>query len=140
MELFLNIAWLLLAIPAIWISRSHSSPAESRGYFGRFRPWVLLGCILFLLFPVVSATDDLHAMRTEAEEFSVSKRLVRVSAAAKSSLDIAYAGGVFVPPSAFLFNGNSEVFGPVFLARLFLPGQAPFRACESRGPPRLLLG
>jgi hypothetical protein len=34
-----------------------------------------LGCALILLFPVISATDDLHAMRVEMDESS--KRNVR---------------------------------------------------------------
>ena len=36
-----------------------------------------LGCALVLLFPVISATDDLHAMRAEMEESATSKRAVR---------------------------------------------------------------
>jgi hypothetical protein len=65
MELFLNLCWFSLLVPAffLWQSRSSSSPT--------YRPLVflcVLGCGLVLLFPVISATDDLHAMRPEMEE------------------------------------------------------------------------
>ena len=71
MELLLNLAWLLLALPAYWLWR------DSRTTARRFRPshsLLALGCMLIVLFPVVSATDDLRAMRPEIEESSNSKR------------------------------------------------------------------
>jgi len=71
MELLLNLAWLLLALPAYWLW------CCSRNAPGRFRPCrslLALGCMLVVLFPVVSATDDLRAMRAELEESPSSKR------------------------------------------------------------------
>jgi len=73
MELLLNLAWLLLALPAYWLWR------DSRTTASRFRPshsLLALGCMLIVLFPVVSATDDLSAMRPEMEESSNSKRAI----------------------------------------------------------------
>lgn len=67
MELTLNLFWLLLAIPAIWIWRGPL--AESAPDLGHpLRRLLVLGCVLIVLFPVVSATDDLQAMRPEMEE------------------------------------------------------------------------
>lgn len=68
MELLLNILWLLLLGPGIclWFRRRHATPA--------LRFFVALACLLFLLFPVISASDDLHAMRSEMEESSPGKR------------------------------------------------------------------
>jgi hypothetical protein len=70
MELFLNLCWLSLLLPAflLWRQRAGSdSPLQGRA----LRPIIFLGalaCALILLFPVISATDDLHAMRPEMEE------------------------------------------------------------------------
>ena len=67
MELTLNLLWLLLAVPAIWIwrgPRTDSAPDLGQS----MRRLLLLGCVLIVLFPVVSATDDLQAMRPEMEE------------------------------------------------------------------------
>ena len=84
MELLLNLLWLTLALPAIWMWRNQLICARDRRCFDRIRPVVLFGCMLMLLFPVVSATDDLHAMRQEIEESGPSKRLVKQAVADKS--------------------------------------------------------
>ena len=71
MELTLNLFWLLLTVPALWlwwqarlarvVGRRQARPSA-----------IVLGCLLLLLFPVVSATDDLQAMRPEIEESGTS--------------------------------------------------------------------
>jgi len=43
-----------------------------------------LGCALVLLFPVISATDDMHAMRAEMEESSPGKRGICQAAGEKA--------------------------------------------------------
>jgi hypothetical protein len=74
MELLLNLAWVLLALPAYWVWRD-----GRRIHIGRRSSLQLLlslGCLLVILFPVISATDDLRAMRAEMEESPVSKRSI----------------------------------------------------------------
>lgn len=68
MELLLNLIWLLLAVPAfcVWRIAKCSPGTNKRSPYC----WLTLACILILLFPVVSATDDLQAMRPEMEESS----------------------------------------------------------------------
>jgi hypothetical protein len=66
MELLLNLVWVMLAVPAFWLWRlAKNSPSTSK--YSSYC-WLTLACILILLFPVVSATDDLQAMRPEMEE------------------------------------------------------------------------
>jgi hypothetical protein len=62
MELLLNLAWLLLALPAYWLWRGSRTAHASRK-FTSLQCLLALGCMLVVLFPVVSATDDLRAMR-----------------------------------------------------------------------------
>jgi len=84
MEFLLNLAWVLLALPAYWLWRKSSSARAPNG----FRSWqclVALGCLLVMLFPVISVTDDLVAMRTEMEESPISKRSIRQASHDKSS-------------------------------------------------------
>jgi hypothetical protein len=76
MELLLNLAWLLLALPACWLWRGSRTPSAGRK-FTPLQCLLALGCVLVILFPVVSATDDLRAMRNEMEESPASKRSVR---------------------------------------------------------------
>jgi hypothetical protein len=87
MELLLNLAWVLLALPAYWLWQRNAE--AQRGH--RLTPWqclLALGCALVLLFPVISASDDLHAMRTEMEDSATNKRTVRQAAGEKSSASV----------------------------------------------------
>ena len=85
MELLLNLLWLMLVLPAIVIGRRAPKCDRNSGHLHRSRSLVLLGCLLILLFPVVSATDDLHAMGVEMEEASPTKRMLHVSTGNKSA-------------------------------------------------------
>jgi hypothetical protein len=82
-ELLLNLAWLLLAIPAYLLWRN-STPGNRRHRFSSLQCLLALGCALVLLFPVISATDDLHAMRAEMEESPASKRNILHASAEKN--------------------------------------------------------
>jgi hypothetical protein len=65
MELFLNLFWLSLLVPAFLLWRQRTSSDVSHRHVALI---CVLGCILLLLFPVISATDDLHPMRPEMKE------------------------------------------------------------------------
>jgi hypothetical protein len=72
LELLLNLCWLLLIGPGIYLwlrQRRHAKPIRQFS--------IALACLLFLLFPVISATDDLHAMRQEMEESGPGKRALK---------------------------------------------------------------
>jgi hypothetical protein len=75
MELLLNLAWLLLALPACWLWRG-SRYARTGRRLTALQCLLSLACMLVILFPVVSATDDLHVMRAEMEESPLSKRSI----------------------------------------------------------------
>src|SRR5271165_2636162 len=77
MELLLNLLWLTLVLPAVLIWRRQSICSKSFWHPRSFRAIVLLGCLLVLLFPVVSATDDLHPIHNEIEESNPSRRAVK---------------------------------------------------------------
>ena len=85
MELLLNLAWLVLVLPACWLWR-HSRSVHREGSFRSWQALLALGCVLVILFPVISATDDLMAMRTEMEESPVSKRSIRQASHDKASI------------------------------------------------------
>jgi len=85
MELLLNLAWLLLALPAWWLWRM-SGRARAGRNFSAVQCLLVLGCVLVILFPVISATDDLCAMRAEIEESPASKRGIRPAGNDKPSV------------------------------------------------------
>jgi len=140
MELLLNLLWLTLALPAIWMWRYESVRAQKGGRFARVRPFVLFGCVLMLLFPVVSATDDLHALRQEIEESSQSKRVVKQAVGDKSLARLSKAGALLALVSPVAFGPSEEVCGQVLVLSALLPRSAQFHEQSSRAPPFSFLG
>jgi hypothetical protein len=140
MEIALNVVWLLLVLPAIWIYRRQEPGRGALGTcHGRFAPLLILGCVLVLLFPVISATDDLQAMRFDMEEPGP-QRWVR-------QLDVDQSGSVF-RPGGVLVQANSllcgqhpdTVCGRVYLAPLPFAGETTVSELASRAPPLPHLG
>jgi len=76
MELLLNLAWILLAVPAFWLWRYSRTIAGSRNATP-LQGLLALGCLLVFLFPVISLTDDLGVMRNFMEEPPTAKRQLR---------------------------------------------------------------
>jgi hypothetical protein len=68
MELLLNLCWILLAIPAFFMLRHGAADSRDLHRFQGLRAALVFGCLLMVLFPIISATDDLCAMRPEMEE------------------------------------------------------------------------
>jgi hypothetical protein len=85
MELLLNLFWAILFVPAAMIWWRERRFAQNLGHRRFSPPLVSLICLLALLFPVLSATDDMQAMRGEVEESGPSKRVVKQSASLQSS-------------------------------------------------------
>ena len=88
-----------------------------------------------LLFPVVSATDDLHAMGQEIEESSASKRVVKQAVVDKSLTRIMTAGPLpaLIFPSSIGLDDKDN--GRVLIVPVRLPEQTRFGKSCSRAPP-----
>lgn len=95
MELLLNLAWVMLVLPGYWLWRRDAQARRGRS-FRSGQCLLCLGCMLVLLFPVISATDDLHVMRAEMEDSAVSKRAVRQAGSDKNS---AWVNRLQAPPA-----------------------------------------
>ncbi|HEX8811630.1 MAG TPA: hypothetical protein VF742_06525 [Terracidiphilus sp.] len=76
MELLLNLIWLSLAL-GVWLAfvekRRRSAQLAAVPCRGSL---VALACVMVLLFPVVSASDDLHPAQAVVEEASKRTQLV----------------------------------------------------------------
>lgn len=137
MELLLNLAWLLLALPAVWLWRSSKTAPLGRR-FNALQCLVALGCMLVILFPVVSATDDLRVMRSEMEESPASKRTLRAASNDKTS------SSKWQSPPALLAASRSLIVSdrgshPLPVAGLMAP-VSPVIERATRAPPVLFLG
>jgi hypothetical protein len=139
MELLLNLAWLLMALPAYWLWR-RGADLRLAHKVNALQCLLALGCTLVLLFPVISATDDLHAMRAEMEESASSKRAVRSAGSDKNSSWVNRLQG---PP--MLAASMARPIAPELnLLQVFVISAATLtRACDlhaGRAPPNSLLG
>jgi hypothetical protein len=139
MELLLNLAWLLLALPGYWLWSNGANERRARRVTS-LQCLLALCCGLVLLFPVISATDDLHAMRAEMEEAASSKRAVRQAASEKNCAHVNRLHGPAALPVSPLWMPAPEA-SPL---QLDVPS---FAAVSDRGvwhigraPPSSLLG
>jgi len=108
MELFLNVCWLSLLLPAWLLWRRRASTTASDRPAARSLVFVCaLGCALILLFPVISASDDLHAMRPEMEE---SERAFRHPGHCACTLHaLTHSAQPVLPTSASLTPGFEQI-------------------------------
>jgi hypothetical protein len=134
MELFLNLAWVLLALPAYWLWQSARAVRGQR-HFTSLQCLLALASVLVLLFPVVSATDDLLAMRTEIEESAPGKRTIRQAGADRCSIsNTRFQGPAVLPAAAMSFALDNELWLTRHRPSLFVRAAASILRA-SRAPP-----
>jgi hypothetical protein len=137
MELLLNLSWLVIALTAIFVFRG-SWRRRDEHYFHQ---WVALATLLFLLFPVISLTDDLHPEVALAEA-ATGKRHLHLLSAHGPGLQ-AHASN---PPGvrAIVFQNRScPALVPTIAALIerCAPAavSAPAKVTSGRSPPSILL-
>jgi len=143
MELFLNLCWLSLLAPAYWIWRQRPSSISLQDRRKRPAARTLvflcaLGCVFVLLFPVISASDDLHAIRAEMEESSPGKRSVCQAAGERSVGWHSRCQNLAVVATAASLDltrvGQLELLAPSLSVpvtpSIFHVGRAPPRSCS----------
>lgn len=135
MELFLNLLWLALALPAVLIWRRQAPSPWSSWKQSRCRSLVLLGCLLALLFPVVSASDDLHPISAEIEESGPFKRTVKQLPGVKSPMCRYDGGGAARLARVASFRPEKEAFGAASEYLPILTQQALVSTIDDRAPP-----
>jgi hypothetical protein len=138
MELLLNLTWLLLALPAYWLWRRGATARRRR--FSSLECLLALGCALVLLFPVISATDDLHVMRAEMEDSAASKRAVRQAGSDKSSAWVNRLQGPPAPVATASLLAAPEVSQFEVCVLPLSPVGVRCQVHAGRAPPFSLLG
>ena len=75
MELALNLVWLVISAAAVcgWLRHPNS------GARNLLRDAILLACVLWLMFPIISLSDDLCVNSDAVEEWSSLSRRIKVS-------------------------------------------------------------
>jgi len=116
-EALLNFIWLVISAAGVWIWLSRWRPRYARNEDRLNQGWMALIVLIFLLFPVISMTDDLHPGPAYAEDSSASKRrmpALQQSAAHRVHSNTHSAAVASLPPQAnftvnLLFSANIVV-------------------------------
>ena len=136
MELLLNIFWLALTASAVLLSVRDQAGRRERDRLPYVRALLALTCLAVLLFPVVSASDDLHPTQ---EIFEDSSKRLQPTAAPILHYD---AGTVFAMSLAFLCLAalfGSQRSRPLHATSIPAKGLAGHhRLAVGRAPPSLL--
>jgi hypothetical protein len=135
MELLLNILWLLLALPALVVWRHQARSSRNPGEHSHARSFVLSGCLLALLFPVISASDDLHPIRAEIEEAGISKRTVKYLPSVTSPAWSHDGGGAARLPHLPSLQPENDTFGTISEYLPIFPQLSSARISGGRAPP-----
>jgi len=137
-ENFLNLLWLLTALAGfvLWWARWSSPEPEKRGNRSRVS-FLALSCVLFLLFPVISLTDDLQEIAAVAEYSGSSPRAFQNSKGAFPGSAPAKKSAAFVfLDVAPLLSPSASFWHPVVPAGPVPVRSAPRRPAQGRAPPR----
>jgi|SRR5579872_156546 len=134
MELLLNIIWLALCLSAVWAWHTKRT-CRVRYSCQEFRGFLLLACALMLLFPVVSATDDLHPMRAELEESSPFKRTVKQGAGNNLQISLLGLGFLVFSIPAVRTTPYRELIAIVSIHSSSLTQDVASRNRSPRAPP-----
>jgi hypothetical protein len=136
MELVLNLFWLSLLLPAylLWRQRKllNGSSRLAKKPVAALVFACVVGCAIVLLFPVISASDDLHAMRPEMEEseraFRHTSHCVPTAHALAHSSQLAVTNSVSETP-------DFEQIGRVFTSQATTHPTFFVNAPAGRAPP-----
>jgi len=140
METFLNLVWLAITVAAIWLWRFRWIVSRRNPRHSTRMEAVAMVCVLSLLFPVISLTDDLHP-ETVAVDASSGKRNACLIAASAPQVRAATVS----PVTHLLVGMISSPFAAANLVSLELiqtlklsdPGS--LTSCSpGRAPPSLL--
>ncbi len=84
MELFLDLVWAVLAVGGILAVLRKQAASREIAPGSHTREVIAVAVLVFLLFPVISASDDLHATQIILED--TSKRLCQATATFQSAM------------------------------------------------------
>ena len=127
MELFLNLAWLLMALILISLWVLLKPQAEER----RRNSVIALAMLIVVLFPVVSVSDDLWSVQNPAEA-DTSLRRDHLSPSAHAAFPVVLGS----PETIFCGLENTWVFNRVLHQRPLITAQSRLpESIQNRPPP-----
>lgn len=138
MELALNLVWVILAIAsyALLFIYLFMRTGDARRP-SRRQCVIALTCVLAVLFPVISLTDDLHEIQATAEDASAAGVVVKRCVAAQSSASARSFHQAFLIFASFESAFRQIDFGIPAGRRFHSPSPGPQLPSFGRAPPSL---
>jgi hypothetical protein len=90
MELLLNLVWVAIAVASFCVLLRKRGTESQYRTVPYAKAWLALACVLVLLFPVVSASDDLHPAQAVLED--ATKRIQQLAAPLHHVHDVSQGG------------------------------------------------
>jgi hypothetical protein len=140
METILNLIWLAITLAAIWLWRFRWTVSRQNPRHSKRMEAVAMVCVLALLFPVISLTDDLHPeiLVMDAASGKRNACLLATNAPHVGASTIGsrahWALGIIPRPSASVGSAVEEI---LLLSKLNDPVSSA-RTSRGRAPPSLL--
>lgn len=80
METILNLVWLAVTLAALWVWRFRWTVSRRTERRDKWHEAVAIVCVLALLFPVISLTDDLHPEVMPVDSISSKRNFCLIAA------------------------------------------------------------
>ena len=135
MELFLNLLWLVLSAALLRHTVVHAR-SRAASVCATARLLLVLGCVLLLLFPFISITDDLHASADAMEDWSFSVRKVR--AVIEHPISPLSAGLLLLIASIIALAAPLAQLGWIVRQADIPPADSFIRVLPGRAPPLVI--
>ena len=137
MELLLNLIWIALALTALSVFASRRSTTPQISGSRWIKALLALSCSIVLLFPIISASDDLHPVQAAVEDASKRVQLALEAAPAARTTAPTAAIFLFVAFAMYVFFGSVVAWrrSEHQLAVRVLDGER--LPSHGRAPPRL---
>ena len=138
MELLLNLIWITLALAALCAFARRKSDASQISGSRWIKALLALTCSIVLLFPIISASDDLHPVQAAVEDASKRVQLALTSESTDRSTVPTTAVFLFVAVAMYLLFALAASWRPCeqFVALHPLDGKR--RTSLGRAPPSFL--
>jgi hypothetical protein len=141
MELALNLAWFIIAVAgyALLFQRLASRGTGLARGLSHCQCIVALTCVLAILFPVISLTDDLHEMQATVEELSSSSIVVKRCGANHSLTPIRTSHQILFVVSSSGTAVGWVAFGNLGNQRTAHPSRGLSLTALARAPPSFVV-
>ncbi len=140
METFLNLVWLAVTVAAVWLWRFRWSVSRPNPRHSTRMEAVAMVCVLALLFPVISLTDDLHPETAVVDAASGKRNACLIASTAPQVHSVTVSPGTHLAVG-MISEGSGEVHldftGLVSPFKLHNPNDLT-NSSPGRSPPSLL--